>query len=186
MVGAAGKAGPEDIVMAAGTETGTGGKAAAAAGDAAARVRAVLETVMDPEIPVVSIVDLGMLRRVEQRADGVIEVVLSPTYTGCPATDVIRRLVEEALDEAGIRPVRVRYELAPPWSTDWISEEGRRKLAEYGIAPPALKERADAPVACPRCGSERTELVSAFGSTPCKALRRCLSCLEPFEHFKCH
>ncbi len=156
------------------------------AADAADRVRRVLETVMDPEIPVLSLVDLGMLRRVEQGSDGVIEVVLSPTYTGCPATDVIRRLVEEALNEAGIRPVRVRYELAPPWSTDWITEEGRRKLAAYGIAPPQLKARADAPVACPRCGSEQTELVSTFGSTPCKALRRCLSCLEPFEHFKCH
>ncbi len=157
-----------------------------APGDVAARVRAVLETVMDPEIPVVSIVDLGMLRRVEQGRDGVPEVVLSPTYTGCPATDVIRRLVEEALAKAGLAPVRVRYELSPPWSTDWITEEGRRKLAEYGIAPPQLKAHGDAPVACPRCGSERTELVSAFGSTPCKALRRCLSCLEPFEHFKCH
>ncbi len=154
--------------------------------DPADRVRHVLETVMDPEIPVLSIVDLGMLRRVEQAADGVIEVVLSPTYTGCPATDVIRRLVEEALDAVDIRPVRVRYALSPPWSTDWITEDGRRKLAEYGIAPPQPKARTDAPVPCPRCGSQDTELVSQFGSTPCKALRRCLSCLEPFEHFKCH
>ena len=141
---------------------------------------------MDPEIPVLSIVDLGMLRRVEETASGVITVVLSPTYTGCPATDVIRRLVEAALREAGIAPVEVRYELSPPWSTDWITEEGRRKLAEYGIAPPAFKRQAEEAVACPRCGSQKTELVSQFGSTPCKALRRCLRCLEPFEHFKCH
>ncbi|RMF13948.1 MAG: phenylacetate-CoA oxygenase subunit PaaJ [Alphaproteobacteria bacterium] len=151
-----------------------------------ARIREVLESVMDPEIPVVSIVDLGMLREVRRAPDGGFEVILSPTYTGCPATDVIKRLVEEALERAGISDPVVRYQLSPPWTTEWISEEGRRKLARYGIAPPVPKAAPDRPVACPRCGSEDTEVVAAFGSTPCKSAMRCRACLEPFEHFKCH
>ncbi len=150
------------------------------------RIREVLEGVMDPEIPVVSIVDLGMLREVRRREDGRFEVVLSPTYTGCPATDVIRTMVEEALRAAGIADVVVRYRLSPPWTTEWISEEGRRRLERYGIAPPSPKSAPDRPVACPRCGSEDTEIVAAFGSTPCKSMMRCRACLEPFEHFKCH
>ncbi len=151
-----------------------------------ARIREVLEGVMDPEIPVVSIVDLGMLREVRRRTDGHFEVILSPTYTGCPATDVIRRMVEEALAGAGIEDVEVRYQLSPPWTTDWISEAGRRKLERYGIAPPTPKASPERPVVCPRCSSEDTEVVAAFGSTPCKSVMRCRTCLEPFEHFKCH
>lgn len=152
----------------------------------------VLATVEDPEIPVLSLVDLGVIRFVQQRPDGTLEVGLSPTYSGCPATAVIRRSVEEALAREGFGRVAVREVLVPPWSSDWISAEGRRKLTAYGIAPPAAVVatprqllHGDLPAACPRCGASDTERVSEFGSTPCKALHRCRSCLEPFEYFKC-
>jgi len=146
----------------------------------------VLDRVPDPEIPVVSVVDLGMVRDVSADEDGRVEVVMSPTYTGCPATDAIRRDVTRALEEAGLENFTVRYQLTPRWSTDWITQEGREKLQRYGIAPP--KGDREAPyegAACPRCGAEDTEVVSEFGSTPCKASMRCKSCLEPFDHFKC-
>ena len=165
---------------------------AQARSDAQAEPRAAaawrrLAEIEDPEIPALSIVELGIVRFVEERADGVLEVGLSPTYTGCPATEHIGRLVREALESAGASPFRITQVLKPAWSSDWISPEGRRKLAEYGIVPPprgAAAMRA-APVVCARCGSSRTECVSQFGSTPCKALHRCLECLEPFECFKC-
>jgi ring-1,2-phenylacetyl-CoA epoxidase subunit PaaD len=151
-----------------------------------------LERVEDPEIPAVSITDLGLIRFVDTRADGVLEVGLAPTYVGCPATEVIRRSVEEALRDAGVGECAVTHVLAPAWSSDWISEEGRRKLALYGIVPPeragaSMRDvlRMNRPVACPRCNSTDTECVSEFGSTPCKALHRCRACLEPFEYFKC-
>ncbi|MGC2031976.1 MAG: 1,2-phenylacetyl-CoA epoxidase subunit PaaD [Steroidobacteraceae bacterium] len=151
-----------------------------------------LAAVEDPEIPAVSIVDLGLIRGVEARPDGTLEVGLSPTYVGCPATDVIRTLVEEALRDAGVGRFVVTTVLSPPWTSDWISAEGRRKLSMYGIVPPEHSAasmrhvlRDSRPVACPRCHSTDTDCVSEFGSTPCKALHRCRACLEPFEYFKC-
>jgi ring-1,2-phenylacetyl-CoA epoxidase subunit PaaD len=150
-----------------------------------------LAAVLDPEIPVLSILDLGIVRAVRATDDEVVEVDLSPTYTGCPATEVIRKSVAHALTEHGFGRHALRDVLSPPWTSDWITEQGREKLRAYGIAPPARavsKPRhlvADAAVACPRCASHETEVISEFGSTPCKALRRCLSCLEPFEQFKC-
>lgn len=137
----------------------------------------VLKDVPDPEIPVLSIVDLGIVREVQDD-----RVVLTPTYTGCPATQVIERMVRDTLDSAGFEDVRIQTTLSPPWTTDWITPEGRDKLRAYGIAPPnAAGERA---VHCPQCGSAETEEISRFGSTPCKALWRCRSCSEPFDHLK--
>jgi ring-1,2-phenylacetyl-CoA epoxidase subunit PaaD len=139
----------------------------------------VLEGVADPEIPVVSVVDLGIVRSVEPD-----RVVITPTYTGCPATQVIERDIRDALDASGYRHVRVDTVLSPAWTTDWISEEGRRKLEAYGIAPPMAP--AQRSPACPQCGSTATEEISRFGSTPCKSLWRCVDCREPFDLFKCH
>jgi ring-1,2-phenylacetyl-CoA epoxidase subunit PaaD len=141
----------------------------------------VLSRVEDPEIPVLSIVDLGVVRWVKL-ADEELCVGLTPTYTGCPATLRIRADAVAALHSAGFYRVRTAEVLSPAWSTDWISEEGNRKLREYGIAPPVRKQAAPR---CPRCGSTATELVSEFGSTPCKSLHRCTDCLEPFDSFKC-
>jgi len=132
---------------------------------------------MDPEIPVVSVVDLGIVRDVTPG-----EVTITPTYSGCPATDVIERTIRKELDAAGYRDVAIKTVLSPPWTTDWISERGKEELVAYGIAPPDLAKLAT----CPRCGSTDTEEVSRFGSTPCKAQWRCKSCLEPFDRFKCH
>jgi ring-1,2-phenylacetyl-CoA epoxidase subunit PaaD len=167
-------------------------RAKSRSGDAEARVSTVLGTnevcagiwevlkgVPDPEIPVVSIVDLGIVRDVMPD-----RVALTPTYTGCPATLVIETMVRAALDRAGYRNVRIDTVLAPPWTTDWISEDGKAKLRAYGIAPPQSAGSRD--VACPQCGSAETEEVSRFGSTPCKAQWRCRDCLEPFDLFKCH
>lgn len=143
-------------------------------------VRLRLEGVPDPEIPVLSIVDLGIVRHVRVAEGGAVEVGLSPTYSGCPATSVIKADVETALRRGGYREVKIVDVLSPPWTTDWITAEGRRRLHDYGIAPPSA-----GPVACPRCGSLETTRLSEFGSTPCKALHRCTRCLEPFDHFKC-
>jgi ring-1,2-phenylacetyl-CoA epoxidase subunit PaaD len=142
-------------------------------------IRAVLAGVPDPEIPVVSVVDLGIVRDVTSG-----RVTITPTYTGCPATQVIERDIRDALDAAGYRQVRLETVLSPPWTTDWISAEGREKLRAYGIAPPTPP--GERQVACPQCGSTETEEISRFGSTPCKALWRCRSCAEPFDLFKCH
>ncbi len=155
--------------------------------DRLARARAALDTVTDPEIPVLTIADLGVLR--DLRLDGdTIDVVITPTYSGCPAMNVIALDIETALADLG--PVRVRTVLSPAWTTDWISEHGRRKLLDYGIAPPPPNAGRGAlfgrpTPACPLCGSAATELISQFGSTPCKALHRCLTCREPFDAFKC-
>jgi ring-1,2-phenylacetyl-CoA epoxidase subunit PaaD len=155
-----------------------------------AALEAVLAGVPDPEIPVVTVVDLGILRGVRVRPDGGREVVLTPTYTGCPATLAIEASVRSGLDAAGFRDVTVVTELSPPWSTDWITDAGREKLRAYGIAPPekdAVRNslKPEAPAQCPQCGSCRTHEVSRFGSTPCKALWRCEACAEPFDRFKC-
>jgi ring-1,2-phenylacetyl-CoA epoxidase subunit PaaD len=166
--------------------------AAAFARDEALRRRAwdAAAQVCDPEIPVLTIGDLGVLRAVEVAEDGSVEVTITPTYSGCPAMDVIGVDVDLALARAGIDKARIRHVLSPAWTTDWMSEEGRAKLLAYGIAPPAAKSSrralfGDDAAACPRCGSERTEKISEFGSTACKSLWRCLSCREPFDHFKC-
>ena len=153
--------------------------AAAAEPEVTDLIRAVVAQVPDPEIPVISLVDLGIVRVIE--AD---RVVITPTYTGCPATQVIERDLRAALDAAGFRSVRIETTLSPPWTTDWITPEGREKLHVYGIAPPlAPGERTPL---CPQCGSADTAQISRFGSTPCKALWRCHACLEPFDLFKCH
>jgi ring-1,2-phenylacetyl-CoA epoxidase subunit PaaD len=145
--------------------------------------------VADPEIPVLTIADLGIIRDV--RIEEEVVVQLTPTYSGCPATEVIEQSVVEALHRQGVEGVRIERVLSPPWTTDWISEEGRAKLREYGIAPPAeggsKREllHGARQVACPRCGSIDTSVVSEFGSTACKASYKCNACLEPFEYFKC-
>jgi ring-1,2-phenylacetyl-CoA epoxidase subunit PaaD len=151
----------------------------------------ILDTLPDPEVPVLSLCDLGIVRGVHADAGGGTRVVVTPTYSGCPATEVIAASVAAALDAAGLGPVKVEQQLAPAWTTDWISESGRAKLRQYGIAPPgpagdariAIGIRARG-VDCPRCGSADTERLSAFGATACKALYRCRACREPFEHFK--
>ena len=154
----------------------------------------VLGAVLDPEVPALSVCDLGIVREVIDHGQE-LEVVLTPTYSGCPATEVIERSVLSAIEAEGLGPARATLRRAPAWTTDWISDEGRRKLREYGIAPPGptlpeggapiriVRRNAD-PVACPHCGSALTERTSAFGSTACKALYRCLACREPFEYFK--
>jgi ring-1,2-phenylacetyl-CoA epoxidase subunit PaaD len=151
---------------------------------------AVAATVTDPEVPVLTIEDLGVLRAVEVDGDRVT-VTLTPTYSGCPAMDAMRDDVILALNAAGYSHVAVRMVLSPAWTTDWMTDTGKRKLAKYGIAPPsgraALQQgiiRVQLAVKCPRCGSLRTHEVSRFGSTSCKALFECLDCLEPFDHFK--
>lgn len=151
----------------------------------------ILARVPDPEIPAVSIVDLGIVREV--RLDGnALEVVITPTYSGCPATDVIARDVAAALHKNGFPDARVATALSPAWTTDWITDAGREKLRAFGIAPPPRMERRiksllgeDPEVSCPRCGSVDTRKVSNFGSTPCKAHFTCNACLEPFDYFKC-
>ena len=153
---------------------------------------AALASVEDPEIPALNIVDLGLIRFVRTQSGGTLEVGLSPTYVGCPATAVIRRSVEDALRNAAVGAFAVTEVLSPAWSSDWITDEGRSKLETHGIVPPrqalsSLREvlRSDRPIGCPRCRSTDTECISEFGSTPCKALHRCRACLEPFEYFKC-
>jgi ring-1,2-phenylacetyl-CoA epoxidase subunit PaaD len=142
----------------------------------------VLRSVMDPEIPVLSVVDLGVVRYVRAEGAG-LHVGITPTYSGCPATEVIQQSIREALARAQLGDITVETVLSPPWSSEWVSEEGRRKLEAFGIAAPTA--RAAANVACPRCGSRAVQRVSEFGSTPCKAHYRCRDCLEPFDVFKC-
>jgi ring-1,2-phenylacetyl-CoA epoxidase subunit PaaD len=155
-----------------------------------ARVWAVLESVMDPELPTLSLLDLGVIRSVETLASGAVRVGVSPTYSGCPAQRVIRQDIASALRGAGFAEVRVHEELSPPWTSDWISARGRERLRECGIAPPEPVSHTRAELlgrspACPHCGATQTEKLSEFGSTPCKAHYRCAMCLEPFEYFKC-
>ncbi|KAA0073432.1 1,2-phenylacetyl-CoA epoxidase subunit PaaD [Trinickia soli] len=174
-------------------------KQAGTSGDEAlARAWSVLESVPDPEIPVVSIRELGILRSVERGEDGALEVVITPTYSGCPAMAHIAEDIGHALERAGLTPHRIKTVLAPAWTTDWITDEAREKLRAYGIAPPGGRcasaaageqtirfvPRPDAAPACPQCGSTHTERLAQFGSTACKALYRCLDCREPFDYFK--
>ncbi len=163
--------------------------------DTAVTPRESLDRVTDPEIPVLTIADLGMLRDIVEHPDGTVEVVITPTYSGCPAMDEIRSDIEKALHEDGYQQVTVTTVLSPAWTTDWMSEEGKAKLRDYGIAPPtgrapsgpvpvALSTRPpDEPVPCPRCG-EPGRLTARFGSTACKSMYVCTACLEPFDHFK--
>src|ERR1700759_3168571 len=160
--------------------------------DADLRRRAwdVAAQVVDPEIPVRTIADLGVLREVTVN-DGCVEVAITPTYSGCPAMNMIALEIELALERAGFAKPKIRTVLSPAWTTDWMSEDGRRKLRDYGIAPPLASSSRPAlfcvqQVACPQCGLDNTELLSEFGSTSCKALWRCKSCREPFDYFKCH
>jgi ring-1,2-phenylacetyl-CoA epoxidase subunit PaaD len=153
--------------------------------------RAAAAAVLDPELPVLSIADLGILRDVAMSDDGSVVVTITPTYSGCPAMDVIRRDVEDAVRAAGFDRVEVRTVLSPAWTTDWLTESGRRALQDYGIAPPASRRTASSgPVAlslsvrCPQCGSPDTRESSRFGSTACKSLWVCNACREPFDHMK--
>lgn len=140
-------------------------------------LQAILAAVPDPEIPVVSVLDLGIVCEITAT-----RIVITPTYTGCPATQVIETLIRSALDEAGYPEIAIETRLSPPWTTDWITGQGRTKLAAYGIAPPSTAATAT----CPQCGSTNTRELSRFGSTPCKALWQCNRCQEPFDRFKCH
>jgi ring-1,2-phenylacetyl-CoA epoxidase subunit PaaD len=154
-----------------------------------------LSEVTDPEVPALTITDLGIVRGVAITGTGndvAVTVAITPTYSGCPAMDVIAMGIRMALASRGIKHIIIEPQLSPAWTTDWMSEEGKRKLKAYGIAPPnrkafqALGLFEEDEGRCPRCDSEETELVSQFGPTSCKALYKCLSCKEPFEHFKCH
>jgi ring-1,2-phenylacetyl-CoA epoxidase subunit PaaD len=191
-------AGPAGVRAVAGVRAmadarGSGDVRAAGDSDTAARVAAAwraLAQLEDPELPPLTLLDLGIVRFVKARADGVLEVGISPTYTGCPATDYIRQLTEAALAAAQVGDCTVSQVLAPAWTSDWITPDGRSKLEAMGVVAPERagfsRHRLDmAPSACPRCRSTDTECLSEFGSTPCKALHRCRGCLEPFERFKC-
>ena len=161
-----------------------------------------LDSVNDPEIPILSVVDLGIVRNVSwteenpdlttetqrtPRSEPTLVVTVTPTYSGCPAMAVIKNDIERALQERGIDRVRLETQLSPAWTTDWMTERGRKRLREYGIAPPEPQAANPSTlITCPRCGSSDTRLVSRFGSTPCKAFYICNSCLEPFDYFKCH
>lgn len=158
--------------------------------DTAERARQVAATVVDPEVPVLTIDDLGVLRDVSVDG-GRVTVTITPTYSGCPAVDVIRDDLVLALTAAGFDEVDVRLTLVPAWTTDWMSESGKQKLTDYGIAPPTGRAaagpiRVALAVKCPRCGSLDTRELARFGSTSCKALYECRACLEPFDHFKVH
>jgi ring-1,2-phenylacetyl-CoA epoxidase subunit PaaD len=153
----------------------------------------ILSTVTDPEVPVLTILDLGIVRDIKLNGDEV-EVIITPTYTGCPAMDMISMNIRLALIENGFAKIKITNVLSPAWTTDWMSEEGKQKLKEYGIAPPKGSERYqrsapfanDENIECPQCNSTNTKLISQFGSTACKALYQCNDCKEPFDYFKCH
>jgi ring-1,2-phenylacetyl-CoA epoxidase subunit PaaD len=159
----------------------------------AAEIHQLMETIPDPEIPVISIVELGIVRDVKIADDGKVTVCITPTYSGCPAMNAIEKDIRRTLTEHGYTDVDVKLVHTPVWTTDWIPDEAKEKLRKYGIAPPAhstsdksvlsLHPRA---IACPRCGSLQTQMISPFGSTACKALYKCSACLEPFDYFKCH
>jgi ring-1,2-phenylacetyl-CoA epoxidase subunit PaaD len=152
----------------------------------------ILKEVKDPEVPVLSVIDLGIIRSVKT-ADDKIDIIITPTYSGCPAMDVISMDIRLKLIEKGYRIVSIKQQLSPAWTTDWMSDEGKEKLKTYGIAPPNPKQQFCAEemfqqeaIQCPQCNSFHTEVISQFGSTACKALYRCLDCKEAFDYFKCH
>lgn len=154
----------------------------------------ILETVTDPEVPVLSIIDLGIVRKIETDSNDNLQVFITPTYTGCPAMDVIKTNIRLALLQHGFSNVEIITVLSPAWTTDWMTQAGKQKLKAYGIAPPNIKQQVctleafqkDEAVQCPQCNSYHTHLISRFGSTPCKALYKCDDCLESFDYFKCH
>lgn len=154
-------------------------------------ILSLLQNVKDPEVPVISVLELGVVRHVDVDADGKAVITITPTYTGCPAMDVMAADIKKELQEAGVPEVDVKLTLSPAWTTDWITDEGKRKLKEYGIAPPEKSAdiralNGNLPVVqCPQCGSKNTVMLSLFGSTACKALWKCQDCLEPFDQFKC-
>jgi ring-1,2-phenylacetyl-CoA epoxidase subunit PaaD len=160
------------------------------------RILHILEEVKDPEVPVLSILDLGIVRKInvhESEGKTIVDITITPTYSGCPAMDVISMDIRLKLIEKGFRNVNISQQLSPAWTTDWMSEAGKEKLKQYGIAPPNPKQQfcsdemfRQEVVACPRCNSTHTELISQFGSTACKAMYRCLDCKEAFDYFKCH
>lgn len=153
----------------------------------------ILERVCDPEIPVITIADLGVLRDVIVHENGEVEVIITPTYSGCPAMNMIAVEIRLALKAEGIEKVKITTQLSPAWTTDWFSEEGKQKLKAYGIAPPVNSSPhvlqlfgQETGIQCPQCGSTHTQLLSQFGSTSCKAMYQCQDCREPFDYFKCH
>ena len=152
----------------------------------------LLEEVKDPEVPVLSVIDLGIVRAVKTYTDK-IDITITPTYSGCPAMDIISMDIRLKLIEKGYRNISIQQQLSPAWTTDWMSEEGKQKLKSFGIAPPNPRQQfctsemfQQEVVQCPRCNSYHTELISQFGSTACKSMYRCLDCKEAFDHFKCH
>lgn len=156
------------------------------------RIWKILESVKDPEIPVISVVDLGIVRDVKILEENVV-VTITPTYSGCPAMSVIRLEITTALLDAGFENIKIKTVLSPAWTTQWMSEKGKKALKEYGIAPPMSDELTEAnlfgempAVECPHCGSKDTAMTNRFGSTPCKSLHQCRECKEPFDYFKCH
>lgn len=156
------------------------------------QIESWLETVTDPEIPTVSIAEMGILREVTVVNEDTVRVTITPTYSGCPAMDIIAMQIRMALLGRGVKQVQIEQQLSPAWTTDWITESGRAKMLALNIVPPVRGSKDDLglfeedEVPCPRCGSAHTELVSRFGATSCKSMYRCLDCKEPFEHFKCH
>jgi ring-1,2-phenylacetyl-CoA epoxidase subunit PaaD len=154
------------------------------------KILSILNTVNDPEIPVLTIMDLGIVREIKIE-DETIEVVITPTYSGCPAMDFIGMNIRKVLKENGFDKIKITHQLSPAWTTDWMTEEAKDKLRSYGIAPPASKTfdknyLQNLPVPCPHCRSMNTKLISEFGSTACKAIYQCKECGEPFDYFKCH
>ncbi len=162
-------------------------------GDTENKIWRILGQVTDPEVPVLTILDLGIVREVKPDKDG-IEVIITPTYSGCPAMDAITIDIRLRLAEAGYKKVKITSILSPAWTTDWMSESGKQKLKAYGIAPPNIKQQvcnqelfaSNEAIQCPHCDSYNTRRISEFGSTACKALYQCDDCKEPFDHFKCH
>jgi ring-1,2-phenylacetyl-CoA epoxidase subunit PaaD len=153
--------------------------------DEEAKIWQILETVTDPEVPVLTIMDLGIVRQVKI-SNHEIEVIITPTYTGCPAMDMIAMNIRLALLEKGYKKIKITSVLSPAWTTEWMTVTGKQKLQAYGIAPPKSLSDRDGHILCPQCNSNNTKLLSEFGSTACKALYQCNDCLEPFDYFKCH
>lgn len=156
-------------------------------------IREILKEVYDPEVPVLSVLDLGVVRDIETTSAGKVIITVTPTYSGCPAMDMIRMQIRLALLQKGYQQIQIDTVLSPAWTTDWMTEAGRQKLKAYGVAPPHYQQQvcstelfAEETVQCPRCNSYHTHLISRFGATACKSLYQCDDCLEPFDYFKCH